>query len=74
MAAPTKTLAARVARAHKNHQKHPSAMTAVEVDDSRRDLAAERLADYITKVVDQAPPLTKEQQDRLGRLLAGDTP
>lgn len=35
----------------------------------RRDLRAERLADYITKVVATAPPLTAAQLDRLGALL-----
>lgn len=41
---------------------------------ARRNLRAERLADYITRVVDAAPPLTAEQRDRLALLLrpAGD--
>jgi len=33
------------------------------------DLAAQRLEDYITKVVAAAPPLTPEQRDRLALLL-----
>ena len=37
----------------------------------RRALAASRLADYITRVVDSAPPLTNEQRDRLALLLRG---
>ncbi|TFD53217.1 hypothetical protein E3T46_04595 [Cryobacterium sp. Hh11] len=40
-----------------------------EIAVAHRDLAAERLADYITKVVSKAPPLTPEQRDRLASLL-----
>lgn len=36
---------------------------------ARRNLKAERLADYIRKTVDTAPPLTPEQRDRLALLL-----
>ncbi|MGE9806927.1 hypothetical protein [Janibacter sp. G1551] len=36
-----------------------------------RDLAAARIADYIKRVVDAAPPLTPEQRDRLAVLLRG---
>lgn len=36
---------------------------------ARRNLKAERLADYIRKTVDTAPPLTAEQRDRLSLLL-----
>lgn len=39
--------------------------------DARRDLRAARLADYIRRVVDAAPPLTPEQRDRLAALLRG---
>ncbi len=39
------------------------------IEQTRRDLAAERLASYITKVVDTAPPLTDEQRDKLALLL-----
>jgi len=35
------------------------------------DLAAARLADYIKRVVDEAPALTPEQRDRLAVLLRG---
>lgn len=38
---------------------------------ARRNLKAERLADYITRVVDAAPPLTPAQRDRLALLLRG---
>lgn len=41
------------------------------ISDARRDLAAAKLADYITKTVDAAPPLTAEQRDRLAILLRG---
>lgn len=39
--------------------------------DARRDLRAQRLADYIKRVVDTAPPLTPAQRDRLALLLRG---
>jgi len=38
---------------------------------ARRNLKAERLALYITRVVDAAPPLTAAQRDRLALLLRG---
>lgn len=38
---------------------------------ARRDLAEAKLADYITRTVDAAPPLTDEQADRLALLLRG---
>lgn len=40
-----------------------------DVTDLRRQLKAERLADYIRTTVDAAPPLTAEQRDRLALLL-----
>lgn len=42
-----------------------------ELVDARRELRASRLADYIQKTIDQAPPLTAEQRDRLAMLLRG---
>lgn len=39
---------------------------------ARRDLAAERLAAHITRIVNEAPPLTDAQRDRLAVLLRGD--
>lgn len=36
-----------------------------ELVDARRNLAAAKLEDYIRRVVDEAPPLTGEQRDRL---------
>lgn len=38
--------------------------------DARRRLKAERLSDYIQRVVDDAPPLTNEQRTHLAALLA----
>lgn len=40
--------------------------------DARRNLKASRLEDYIRRTVDEAPPLTSEQRDRLAVLLRGD--
>lgn len=42
-----------------------------DVTELRRQLKAERLEDYIRRVVDEAPPLTPEQRDRLTALLTG---
>jgi hypothetical protein len=42
-----------------------------DVTELRRQLKAERLADYIHSTVDAAPPLTLEQRDRLALLLRG---
>jgi hypothetical protein len=39
------------------------------ITQTRRDLATERLASYIAKVVAEAPPLTPEQRTRLACLL-----
>ncbi|TAP45621.1 hypothetical protein [Arthrobacter sp. S39] len=49
--------------AHRRH--NPEAITA-----ARRDLAAEKLAAYVEKIVNEAPPLTREQRDRIASLLA----
>lgn len=38
---------------------------------ARRNLKAERLALYIKRVVDAAPPLSSAQRDRLALLLRG---
>jgi hypothetical protein len=42
-----------------------------ELAEARRDLAAAKLKDYITRVVDAAPDLTPAQRDRLALLLRG---
>jgi hypothetical protein len=45
---------------------HPELLTA------KRDLRALRLADYVTEVLSQAPPLTPEQRETIiGLLRAG---
>lgn len=36
---------------------------------ARRDLAAEKLAAYVSKTVAEAPPLTSAQRDRIASLL-----
>lgn len=41
-----------------------------DLQEARRDLAASKLADYINRVISQAPPLTNEQRERLSALLA----
>lgn len=40
-------------------------------DELARDYAAEKIADYIKRTVDAAPPLTTQQRDRLASLLRG---
>ncbi|MFC5140323.1 hypothetical protein ACFPK1_18935 [Actinomycetospora rhizophila] len=54
-------LAARAGAAAKH--KHPDA------DELRSELAAERIAAYVEKVLASAPPLTNDQRDRLAVLL-----
>ena len=39
--------------------------------DERRQAQAERLAEYIARVVDTAPPLSNSQRDCLALLLKG---
>ncbi len=43
----------------------------VDVTELRRQYKAERLAEYIKRVVDAMPPLTAAQRDRLALLLRG---
>jgi hypothetical protein len=40
-------------------------------DELRLQLKESRLAEYIAKVVNEAPPLTPEQRDKLATLLRG---
>lgn len=42
--------------------------------EARRNMRAERLADYIKRTVDAAPPLTPEQRARLSLLLSSGGP
>jgi len=39
------------------------------INTARRDLAAEKLAAYVARVVAEAPKLTQEQSDRITALL-----
>lgn len=67
MPATSPTLRVAVARAgHAAAHGDPERIT-----ETRRDLAAERLASYISKVVDASPRLTDEQRSRLSGLLQG---
>lgn len=40
---------------------------------ARRDLAATKIAEYVRKTVDAAPPLTDEQRERIAALLRPST-
>lgn len=42
-----------------------------EIAEARRDLAAAKLAQYVERVVAEAPPLSPEQADRIAALLRG---
>lgn len=42
-----------------------------ERTDARRDLAVAKIAQYVERVVAEAPPLTDEQRERLAGLLNG---
>jgi len=55
--------AARAGAAARHH--HPNA------DADRADLAVERIAAYVERVVASAPPLTADQRDPLALLLRG---
>ena len=63
---------AAVARAHLANTRHKSPEAGAEAERLRAQYAAERLADHIRRVVDQAPPLTPQDRDRLCVLLRGD--
>ena len=39
------------------------------VMNARRDAAAARVEDYVTRIVSEAPPLTDAQRDRIAALL-----
>ncbi len=69
------SLAARradVARAERQKHLNPGDPERVEhASQLRRDYAAEKLAEYVAKVVAQAPPLTPAQRDRVAILLRG---
>lgn len=43
--------------------------TPEQVTEARRDHAAAKIAEFIRRTVDNAPPLTPEQRDKLATLL-----
>lgn len=45
-----------------------------ELLNARRNMRAARLEDYISKTLDDSPPFTDEQLDRLALLLRASTP
>ncbi len=57
----------RLANAVKKSRRDPSAR--VEIDQARRELAEAKLAAYIQRVVDEAPPLSADARQRLAVLL-----
>lgn len=59
--APLRSLHARSAAARR--------WNSADKDELARDYAAEKLADYIRRTVDAAPPLSDSQRERLAALL-----
>ncbi len=59
----------RVALEAKAAKNNPEPSSHARLSDARRDLAEAKLAAYIQRVVDRAPPLSPEQRDRLAVLL-----
>ncbi len=57
----------RLANAVKKSRRDPSARA--EVEQARRQLAEAKLAAYIQRVVDEAPPLSADARQRLAALL-----
>jgi hypothetical protein len=43
----------------------------ISAADKRRDYAAAKLEDYISRIVAEAPPLTEDQRSRIAALLQG---
>lgn len=39
------------------------------IEEARRNLAAEKMAGYVARIVAEAPPLTDAQRDRIAALL-----
>lgn len=64
MPSASQTLIANIASEHRKKIRDQS-----RIDDLRRQLREEQLAEHIKRVVDQAPPLTAEQKARLAALL-----
>jgi len=57
------------ARAAMAAKRNPCEATRETVGRLRAEYAAEKLAEYVAKVVAQAPPLTPTQRDRIAALL-----
>ncbi len=63
---------AELARAERQKRLKPGDPERVErARQLRSDYKAEKLAEYVAKVVDAAPPLTPAQRDRIAALLRG---
>ncbi len=60
-----RTSRARVAAMRRHHPNDK------QTDELAADFKADRLSQYIRRVVDEAPPLSAEQRDRLALLLRG---
>ena len=58
------TLAGRVAATERHHGAGDP-----RLPDLRRDLRAAELAEHVRRIVDQAPPLTNDQRNRIASLL-----
>jgi hypothetical protein len=66
------TRRAEIARAERHRRRRPEDPARAEhAVDVRRDYATEKLAEYVGKVVAEAPPLTPAQRDRIAALLRG---
>lgn len=66
MGARTLTARAMLGSDSRRHRDDPARIT-----EARTELATAKIADYIDKVVADAPPLSAEQLDRLAVLLRG---
>ncbi len=60
---------AEIARAERRRRRHPDEPD--QTVELRRQYAGAKLAEYIQRVVDDAPPLDEVQRDRLALLLRG---
>ena len=66
------TRRAELARAERQKHLNPGDPERVErASQLRRDYAAEKLVEYVTRIVDAAPPLSPAQRDRIAVLLRG---
>jgi len=54
-----------------NLYRKPKPPTPAEVAAARAELATAKISAYIKRIVDEAPPLTAEQRERLVGLLGG---